>query len=205
MGGGERDQIPRTTAAARRGEPLIHGPPSFSHHSLGSLSFPITPCCFAPPLAAPCKHPYVFHQATFVSLLAPRGSFLPRLIQPDLRRHLPASSCALCLHFLGLNVPLSSLPHVAGLWGRRLPVHHQGDDHPHGELQLPCLWIRRPLSDTCAAGEWSVVAPFSYLQRPKKFTSHSPVCATLLCHRPRKFDSHIVRLKDENEMSRNRK
>ncbi|XP_054907361.1 follistatin-related protein 4 isoform X6 [Poeciliopsis prolifica] len=39
------------------------------------------------------------------------------------------------------------------LWGRRLAVHHQGDNNTHGELQLPCLWLRRPLSDSCAAGE----------------------------------------------------
>lgn len=82
MGGGERDQIPQTTAAARRGEPLIHGPPSFSHHSLGSLSFPITPCCFVPPLAALCKHPYVFHQATFVPCSLPVAPSCPLLFSP---------------------------------------------------------------------------------------------------------------------------
>lgn len=58
------------------------------------------------------------------------------------------------------NSSLPSLPCVAGLWGRRLAVHHQGDNNTHGELQLPCLWLRRPLSDSCAAGEWSVVAHF---------------------------------------------
>lgn len=49
---------------------------------------------------------------------------------------------------------------VTGLWGRWLPVHHQGDNHPHGELQLSRLRLWRPLSDTCAAGEWSVVVHF---------------------------------------------
>lgn len=37
------------------------------------------------------------------------------------------------------NFPLPSLPCITGLWGRWFPVHHQGDNHPHGELQLPCL------------------------------------------------------------------
>ncbi len=59
-----------------------------------------------------------------------------------------------------LNFPLLSLCCVTGLWGRWLPVHHQGDNYPHGKLQLPCLWLWRPISDTCAAGEWSVVAHF---------------------------------------------
>lgn len=53
------------------GKPLIHGPPSFSHHSLRFMSFPITPCCCAPPLTALYKHPYVFYQATFISCPLP--------------------------------------------------------------------------------------------------------------------------------------
>lgn len=40
-----------------------------------------------------------------------------------------------------LNFPLPSLPCITGLWRRWVPVHHQGDNHPHGELQLPCLWL----------------------------------------------------------------
>lgn len=42
------------------GKPLIHGPPSFSHHSQCSLSFPITPCCCAPPLTLLYNRPCVF-------------------------------------------------------------------------------------------------------------------------------------------------
>ena len=154
------------------GKPLIHGLSSFSHHSLSLLSFPITPCCCVPPLPALSKHPYVFYQATFISSSLPVAlscppflTTIPSLTPPGLP--LPyflffPPYCALPAPppLALLNFPPPSFPCVTGLWGRWLPVHHQGDYHPHGELQLPCLRLWRPLSDTCAAGEWSVVAHF---------------------------------------------
>lgn len=158
------------------GKPLIHGPPSFSHHSLCFLSFPITPCCCAPPLTALYKHPYVFYQATFISCSLPVALSCPPLFTtiPSPTPSVLHRSSFLLFFFLCSSTttsaplppfslpkfPLPSLPCVTGLWGRWLPVHHQGDNHSHGELQLPCLWLWRPLSDSCAAGEWSVVAHF---------------------------------------------
>lgn len=46
-----------TPATAQQGKALIHGLSSFPHHSFPSLSFAITPCCFAPPLSPPCLFP----------------------------------------------------------------------------------------------------------------------------------------------------
>ena len=125
------------------GKPLIHGLSSFSHHSFPFLSFPITPCCCGPPLSSPSS----LHASLWLlfSLSLLRLLFLSPSPPPP-------------SHDPRLNCPLPSPPCIAGLWGRRLPVHHQGDNHPHGKLQLPCLRLWRRLSDTCAAGEWSVEA-----------------------------------------------
>ena len=49
---------------------------------------------------------------------------------------------------------LSSLP--AGLWRGRLPLHHQSDHHPHGQLHLPRLRLRAAVPDPRPAGEWLV-------------------------------------------------
>lgn len=92
-----------------------------------------------------------------VALGSPRLSPSP----PDVQHLLPAPGPLLILYLSQmLPPPLNPPSCLPGLWGRRLPVHHQGDNHPHGELQLPRLRLRGPLSDTCAAGEWSVVAHF---------------------------------------------
>lgn len=44
----------------------------------------------------------------------------------------------------------------AGLRRGRLPLHHQGDHHPHGQLHLPCLRPQAAVPDPRPAGEWLV-------------------------------------------------
>lgn len=79
---------------------------------------------------------------------------------------LPSSSffspSSFLLFFLNITLLFYLLYCITGLWGWRLVVHHEGDDNTHGQLQLPCLRLWRPLSDTCAAGEWSVLACFLF-------------------------------------------
>lgn len=158
MRGREGSNSP-TTASAQQGKPLIHGPSSLLHHSFCFLSFPITPCCCAPP---PSSHSSPQTSLCILSsqlhfLLTPCGSFLPPplfITIPSPAPSAPHPSSFLLIFFLS-NVlqpsplPPSSLPKfsppsllcVTGLWGRRLPLHHQSDNHPHGKLQLPCLWL----------------------------------------------------------------
>lgn len=52
-------------------------------------------------------------------------------------------------------ISLSSLPR-AGLRRGRLPLLHQGDHHPHGQLHLPRLRPRGAVPDPRPAGEWLV-------------------------------------------------
>lgn len=67
MRGERRIKFPNVCFSST-GRTLIHGLPSFSHHSFSLLSFPITPCCCVHPISSPCslEHPYVFYQAAFI-------------------------------------------------------------------------------------------------------------------------------------------
>ncbi|XP_054907360.1 follistatin-related protein 4 isoform X5 [Poeciliopsis prolifica] len=76
------------------------------------------------------------------------------------------------------------------LWGRRLAVHHQGDNNTHGELQLPCLWLRRPLSDSCAA------VPPVILVYPETQAQEPGVSASLHCHADGIPDPKLLWLKN---------
>lgn len=109
------------------GKPLIHGPPSFSHHSQCSLNFPITPCCCAPPLTFLYNHPCVFikppsflaHSPWLFPVLpiiqhyslsytsCPSSLFLPPLLLPS---HTPQPPpLPRCLPFSFPKFPLPSL------------------------------------------------------------------------------------------------
>lgn len=195
MRGERRIKFPNACFSST-GKPLIHGLSSFSHHSFSLLSFPITPCCCVPPLSS-CGslQASLCILSRYLHFSLPCGSFLSPIPHhcssptPRVPHLLPYLlfflSCALSPQPLPLlpllNFPLPSRPCVTGLWGRWLPVHHQGDDHPHGELQLPCLRLWRPASDTCAAGEWSVVAHFLLTVVGEVWRkSFSFVCGTLL-------------------------
>lgn len=129
--GEERGSNSPTSAAAQRGETVDSWAPSSSpHRSRGLSALAVAPCCCAPPLS-----PHIPQQP------APPLASRTRPPHPN-----PA-----CLTHL-----LLTLLCVPGLWGRRLPLHHQSHDHPHGKLQLPCLRLRGALPDPRAAGEWSV-------------------------------------------------
>lgn len=56
---------------------------------------------------------------------------------------------------LGRPTWLSSSP-CAGLRRGQLPLHHQGDHRPHGQLHVPRLRPRGALPDPRPAGEWLV-------------------------------------------------
>lgn len=186
-------------APAQQGKRWFMVPPPFHIALFVSCLSPSLPAVvrLLSPLTALRKRPYVFCQATFILCSLPRGPFLPSII------HHYSLSCAFCSSSLffsplplaimcsltitcdpffstyisSLLLPLSC---VTGLWGRWFPVHHQGDNHSHGKLQLPCLWLWRPLSDTCAAGEWSVVAHFLLTVLGEVCTKcYSFVCSTL--------------------------
>lgn len=177
MRGERRIKFPNACFSST-GKPLIHGPSSLWHHSFSPLSFPITPCCCTPPTPSPTPYPYVFYQATSVSPSYSLWLFPTPYSHPSA----PSSSLLLyfhCLSFLYLVFLFHLFSCITGLWGRWLPVHHQGDNDPHGELQLPCLRLWRPLSDTCAAGEWSVVAHFLLTVEVVVCTKHFVFC---LCY-----------------------
>lgn len=66
MSGERRIKFPNACFSST-GTPLIHCPSPLSHHSFSLLSFPITPCCFVPPLPTLSKRSYVFYLAIFIS------------------------------------------------------------------------------------------------------------------------------------------
>lgn len=158
------------------GKPLIHGLSSFAHHSFSPLSHPIIPCCctLRSLLSTVIVTQYIklptFSTDSLWMPPAPNSSPLSPVLVP----------CSFSI-YNSANSSLPSLPCITGLWGRWLPVHHQGDNNTHGELQLPCVWLWRPLSDSCAAGEWSVVAHF-FLQIPEELLikkKEKKICPTL--------------------------
>lgn len=110
MRGEKRIKFP-VACFSSTGKPLIHGLSSFSHHSFALLSFPITPCCCAPPFFVPFKHPYLFYQDTFIFPFAPCGCFLHPILH---RNSLSYTSCS--------SFPIFNFPPSSSLLF--VPFHH---------------------------------------------------------------------------------
>lgn len=144
--------------------------------TLSLLSHPIIPCCYVPPLLPLSKVLLLVLWNYLLFLFTPCRCFLCHILHhyPHFYTS-PFCPFSLLLFFFSIFFPSPPLPFlcfnnahltyllfITGLWGRWLSLHHQGDNNPHGELQLPCLRLRGPVSDTCAAGEWSVVTYFLF-------------------------------------------